>query len=311
MPARMHFPALVSKHSPALLFFNPEAGRAPSFLPRIERYFASQAFPVAVVRTGSAQELQASARAATGNGPRLLLAMGGDGTFQALANGVAGTDAIVGIIPAGGGNDFAAAAGVPKDPIAAAQALLHGQPRPMDLLRARTADGKVRLYAGGGGIGLDAEAAPYASGIFRHLPGTLRYVASALSALRHFRPIEVTVEFPGGEHSPTTAQALLAGVLNTPHYGAGLRLAPEAQPDDGWLNPVLVGRLGLCELLDLLTRLVRSGDVRSPQITRMRARRVRLSVNRAALFHGDGEILGPAPVEIEVAWHAVQLITKK
>ncbi|MBZ5700663.1 MAG: diacylglycerol kinase family lipid kinase [Acidobacteriia bacterium] len=301
---------LVSKRAPALLLVNPEAGggRTLAYLPRVERYFASQLFPVEVVCTGSAQELEARAKAAIAGGRRLLIAMGGDGTFQGLANAAAGTDTLLGIVPAGGGNDFAAAAGLPKDPLAAAQALLYQPPRWMDLLRARTADGQVRLYAGGGGIGLDAEAARYASGAFRRLPGALRYVAAALAALRTYAPVEVTAEFPEGEHAPLRAEVLLAAVLNTPHYGAGLRLAPAAQPDDGRLDVVLVGSLRLLELMDLLPQLAQSGDVRIPQITRVHARRVRLSAARQALFHGDGEILGCAPVEIQVAPRAVRIL---
>ena len=97
-------------------------------------------------------------------------------------------------------------------------------------------------------------------------------------------------------------------MLNTPHYGAGLRLAPAAQPDDGKLDVVMVGSLHLLELMDLLPQLAQSGDLRIPQVTRVRARRVRLSADRPALFHGDGEILGPVPVEIEVASRAVQIL---
>ena len=176
---------IVSKSAPALLLVNPEAGggRTTAYLPRVERYFAAQSFPVEVVCTGSAQELETRAKTAIAGGRRLLIAMGGDGTFQGLANAAAGTDALLGILPAGGGNDFATAAGLPKDPLAAAQALLYRPPCWMDLLRARTADGKVRLYAGGGGLGLDAEAARYASGAFRRFPGALRYIAAALAAL--------------------------------------------------------------------------------------------------------------------------------
>ena len=67
--------------------------------------------------------------------------------------------------------DFAAALGLPDDPLKATEAILRGNPRFVDLVRVRTAEGRARLYAGGGGIGLDAEAARYASGVYRRLPG--------------------------------------------------------------------------------------------------------------------------------------------
>ena len=239
---------------------------------------------------------------------RLLLAMGGDGTFQGLANAAFGSDILLGILPAGGGNDFAVALGLPKNPVAAAKAVLRSQPRWVDLVRVRTADGRERLYAGGGGVGLDAEAARYASGAYRRLPGRLRYIAAALGALRGFAPLQVRAEFPESELPPIESNVLLAGVLNTPTYGAGLRLAPEAQISDGWIDAVFVDDLSFWGVLKLLPRLMHSGDLRTPQVKRIRAKRVKLTTSRPCMFHGDGEIIGPAPVEIEVVPHAVQLL---
>src|SRR5438477_10095054 len=117
--------------------------------------------------TNCAEELEASAQDAISDGQRTLFAMGGDGTFQALANAAFGADVVLGVLPVGGGNDFAAALGLPSDPLRAAQAIVRGHPRFVDLARVRTAEGRTRLYAGGGGIGLDAQAARSASGAYR------------------------------------------------------------------------------------------------------------------------------------------------
>lgn len=293
-----------------MLLVNPESGggRAVKFLPSVERYFSTQDFPIEIVHTTSAQDLEARARAAIAGGRRLLAAMGGDGTFQGLANAAFGAVVLLGLIPAGGGNDFAAALGIPRDPVAAAQAMVHGEVRWAELLRAKTADGRTRLYCGGGGIGLDAETAKYASGVFRRWPGTLRYAASALRALRGFAPLDVRVEFPDDEQEPVSARALLATALNTPTYGAGLKLVPGARPDDGWLHVVIVEELGWMDVLDLLPRLMLGENIQIPQLRRYRARRVRLLADRPCVFHGDGEIFGPAPVEVELVPRAVRVL---
>ena len=295
---------------PALIFVNPEAGggRARRVISRVEAYLCSQNFPAELVRTESAAGLEECAKQAIARGRRLLVAMGGDGTVQALANAAAGKDVLLGIIPAGGGNDVAAALGIPAEPVAAASALLRGVPRPFDLSRARTADGRERFYCGGGGIGLDAEAAQHAGTAFRSWPGGLRYVAPALWALRSFTPIDVEAEIGENPRERVRARVLLATVTNTPTYGAGLRFAPEAATDDGLLDLVLVEELGLLQILELLPRLFGNGDLRIPQIQRHRARRVRLVTARPCMFHGDGEIFGPAPVEIEAVRHAVRVI---
>jgi diacylglycerol kinase (ATP) len=293
-----------------MVFVNPVAGggRTGACLLRARRAFEARKIAAEFVVTESLQDLELRARMAIAEGRRLLFAMGGDGTFQGLANAAYGSDAVLGLLPTGGGNDFAAALGLPKDFAAAVEAVLSGRPRRVDLVRARTGDGRERLYVGGGGVGLDSEAVAHAAGKYRRVPGRLRYIASALRALRGFAALGVRAEFPESELPPMEAKVLLAGVLNTPSYGAGLRLAAGAQLDDGWLETVFVRDLNALEVLGLLPRLWWSGDLPGSCVTRTRARRVRLVTDRACFFHGDGEILGPAPVEIEVMAGAVRIL---
>ena len=301
---------LVSREVPALVFVNRAAGygRARTYLPRMRSLFASLHFPAQFVETGSADELESAARCALSRGQRMLLAMGGDGTFQALANGVYGSEAIIGILPTGGGNDLAAALGLRGNVFRVTREVLKGKPRPVDLVSVRTADGRSRLYAGGGGVGLDAEAALLANGRYRRLPGRFRYIASALRAFWDHRPLTVQLEFPGAESCSVKANCLLAGVLSTPSYGAGLRLAPDALIDDGLLDLVLIEDLRALAVLKLLPRLMGSGELRTSKVRRWKAKKVRICTDKPSLFHGDGEILGPTPVEIEVLPGAVQVL---
>ncbi len=301
--------SLVSRETPAVVFVNLSAGggRTQAYLPRIKNLFTARQFHSEFVFTPSLQELESRTRAAIAAGRRVLLAMGGDGTLQGLVNAAYGSDVVLGIVPTGGGNDFAAALGLPKNPLAAAQAILGAQPRAVDLLRARTADGRQRFYVGGGGIGLDAESARYVSSS-RRVPGRLRYVAAALRALIEFTPLRVRADFPNNESPSIEEKVLVAAVLNTPTYGGGIRLAPAAQLDDGLLTVLLVKDLRAFQVLVLLPRLITRGDLPDSYLRRVSAKRVRLTPDRACLFHGDGEILGPAPVEIEVLPRAIRIL---
>jgi diacylglycerol kinase (ATP) len=101
---------------------------------------------------------------------------------------------------------------------------------------------------------------------------------------------------------------LLAAVLNSPSYGAGVRLAPDAILDDGSLDIVLIENLSLFEVLALLPRLIATGELRTSRVKRWSAQRVRLSTERQCLFQGDGEIIGATPVEIEVVPRAIQVL---
>jgi len=71
---------------------------------------------------------------------------------------------------------------------------------------------------------------------------------------------------------------------------------------------VFIEELSKFGVLRLLPRLVGSGELRTSRVVRWRARRVRLTTLRPCLFHGDGEILGPTPVEIEVLPKAVSVL---
>lgn len=302
--------SFISSLPQTVVYVNPTAGggRALSCLPRIRRVFEAASLHAEFIFIQSAGDLKLKALAAINGGQRLLLAFGGDGTFQALANAAYGSDAILGVLPAGGGNDFAAALQLPNDPVAAAQAILRAQPRRVDLARARTADGRMRFYLGGGGLGIDAEAARHATGSFRRWPGRSRYIASALRAFCTSRAIGVRAEFPQSDLPPLEVNSLLAAALNTPTYGAGIRLAPDARLDDGWLDVVIVEDLSVFQVLALLPRLLMSGELRTPHLKRLRVQVVKFTTDRQSMFHGDGEVLGPTPVEIEVVPGAVRVL---
>jgi diacylglycerol kinase (ATP) len=309
MRDRLDSASAFREHS-VIVFVNSAAGggRARACLPRIQEVFKSLRMQAQFVMTNRATELESCARAAISQGEQLLFAMGGDGTFQSLVNASFRADVVLGILPIGGGNDFASALGLPSEPLEAAEAMLCGQPRYVDLVRVRTADGRTRLYAGGGGIGLDAEAARRAGGKYRHLPGRFRYIAAALHALARYVPMDVRVDFPASDIPSFEAKVLLAAVLNSPTYGAGVRLAPGAAVDDGLLHVVLIEELSKLGVLTLLPRLMGSGELRTSHVKRWRAQRVKLTTNRLCLFHGDGEILGPTPVEIEIVPKAVRVL---
>lgn len=301
--------SIVSPENPAIVFANPFSGRGRgrSYVRQIRDLLAANSFPATFVVPETEEEMDARVRSAVAGGSRVLLVLGGDGTLQRVVNAAADRHILLGVLPAGGGNDFAAALGLPKHPLEAAKRLLNAQPRSVDLLRARCGNGRERLYLGGGGVGLDAEAARY-SARYNWLPGRGRYIAGALHALREFKPPRVHVEFPGTHLESMTEEVLVAGVLNTPSYGGGLRLAPEAKLDDGLLTTLLVQNLTAAQVYSMVPRLLTRGDLRESYVRRVSAPRVRLSTDHECAFHGDGEIIGPTPVEVQVMPKALRVL---
>ena len=301
---------------PPVIFLNAAAGsgRAKRTLARIRGIFERRACRVDCVETRSRSELEDRTVRLVEEGRQIFLALGGDGTLQGLVQAVMGRDVTIGIIPAGSGNDFAAALGFPPNPVRAAELLFDCEPCLVDVAIARTADGNERVYVGGGGIGLDADAARYAASHYRRLSGKIRYVASALHALKHFEALCVRAqcgEVGGSDCRELQSNALVACVLNSPTYGGGLRLAPNARIDDSLLDLTLLESLKVPQVLRLVPRLLATGQVTTPGMQRVQCSRVRLEPDRFCFFHGDGEILGPAPVEIAVLPAAVRVMAPR
>lgn len=299
MPPRLPLTAgQLTATAKTLILVNPAAGggRGKHAQAAVADYLRSQSFAVDFVCSESSEDLRRRAAEAAAR-YQTILTLGGDGAFFHLVNATFSRGVVLGILPAGNGNDIAAALGLPNDPVAAAQALLHGALRRVDGVRTRLADGQSALYVGTGGMGLDAEAAQLASARFRRLPGAARYIAGALWSLATFQPIRMEAEIDG---EPWSGPVLLAAVSNAPAYGSGIRIAPEAQIDDGWLDLTLVSPLSWTRIVEAIPMLLGTGDVHWPEIQRRRARRLRLCPDRPALVHADGEVLGRGAVEFEV-----------
>ena len=295
---------------PAAVFVNPAAGRggAGRKVAEMRNAFARLKYVAKIVETDSADEFRNQVRRALGEGCATLIAMGGDGTLQLLVNEVLGQDVQVGVIPAGCGNDFAAALGITKNVEKAVQIIVGGKTRMVDLVRVRNSSGLNVVYLGGGGMGIDAQALRYANGRFARWPGRLRYLASAIAALRGFRGVRVQAAFPESDLQNVAKLVLLAAVLNAPTLGGGLRLAPDARLDDGMLEVVMIEMLRKREVLALIPRLLITGELRGGRTVRMRSAKIRLTAEKETSFQGDGELLGKTPVEIEVVHKALRVL---
>jgi diacylglycerol kinase (ATP) len=294
-----------------LLLINPVAGggRAAVAVPALREFANCRGWDVDICVTASPEDLAAKAQGAAAAGGKRIFVLGGDGTFQLLVNAVADyPEIILSVIPAGGGNDLAAALGLPTDPVAAAALLLDGETSELDVVKVRTADGRERFYTGGGGVGLDAEAVRYANGAYRNVRGRLRYVLSAFRALAGFHGIQVRIAIGCPETQSVQATVLLLGVLNTPSFGAGIHLAPDAQMDDGRLEVVLVEDLSVFEILALFPAFALRGELNSKRVRRFSTACLRIESESPCWFQGDGELLGMTPVEISVAPRAIRIL---
>lgn len=284
-----------------LVIVNPiaGAGRAARLVPWIrERLRGRPDARVEVTRrAGDAERLAAELEPA---GERRIVAVGGDGTVQEVANGIMAADpglSTLGIVPVGTGNDLARSMGLPRDPGAAWTVAIGRGERPVDLLRARGADGRVRWFASAGGIGFDAQVATAMAARSGWQRGRAGYLLTTLSELRRFdnRMVELTLD-----GVITTERVLFIAIANGEYYGGGMRIAPGARVDDGRLDLCIVGNVSRLTALRQLANLYRGTHVDHPQVELRHARSVRVDGDPQTLVHLDGEPFGRLPLEVEL-----------
>ncbi|MFQ5925923.1 MAG: diacylglycerol/lipid kinase family protein [Terriglobia bacterium] len=277
-----------------LLLANQQAasGRTRRLLPRLLDFLRSRLPELDYTPTHSAAALRQCAADAARAGYDCVIAAGGDGTAHAALNGLVGSPTALGVLPLGKGNDFARALGMPLDPFAAAHALTAVSPSPVDVVRVASS-----FYACVASVGVDALANRYANRFASPLSGHWHYLLGILPALVVWKPIEVEVVADTGEFRGPVS---LVAVANAPSYGGGLRIAPNAQLDDGSVNVCLIEAVSKRELLETYPLLFSGQHLRRPFVRSFRAREVSLRAPAGAELYGDGEFLARLPVTLRV-----------
>ena len=216
-------------------------------------------------------------------GVDLVLACGGDGTVTSCAEGVAGSGVPLAIIPIGTGNLLARNVGLPADLHEALAVALTGSDQPLD---AGTANGKPFVVMAG--LGLDARMLADTS---EPLKKRLGWAAYAISVVRHVgdRPARVTLI--ADDRPPVRVRASAVVVGNVGWLRGGLLLLPDARPDDGMLDAVVITARGWAAWIVLAAHILMRRD-RTQRVTRVQFRRLQIQLEREQPWELDGEVMG-------------------
>ncbi len=267
---------------------NPTAGggRGARIWPRVRPVFQEAGWDLTEStseRRGHAIELAATSSA------DVVIAVGGDGTANEVVNGLLGSRrrAAFGVVPIGTGSDFARALGLPRDPVAAAGALVGARPRPVDV-------GEVngRYFLTIAGAGFDGEVARQVNAWPKVLGGTAMYVLGILKMLITYSPVDVEIVLDG---SVERERLFLIAVGNTAWNAGGMWTVPAARPDDGIFDVVIAGPLTRLEMLAVLPKVYSGRHLEHPKVRQARAREVRVTGATPLAIQADGESVGRLP----------------
>jgi diacylglycerol kinase (ATP) len=293
----------VDDHRRVLIAVNPYSGMAPPGR-------RAEALAAALVRRGFApcilwdrtERRRALADPDRTRAWRCAVAIGGDGTVADVINEMP-PDVPLAVLPAGNENLFARALGAPADAEAVAAAIAGGRTRRIDLGRAG-----ARLFSLMVGVGFDAEVA-HRVARRRRGPTALghvtrwSYLLPILGALRRRPAGPIEIEADG-----VRARGAHCLVFNLPQYACDLPVAPQARPDDGLLDWVVLERPGRLALVSYVLAVWRATHLARPDVRHGRARRLRIVGGPLAPVQLDGDPVGFTPVTIEVRPTALAVV---
>lgn len=283
-------------------------GRARRHVPRLCAALDRRRLPHECVTTTAAGDARRLVAQALAHGHRRLLALGGDGSFHELVNGLVAqaevppAQCLVAVAAHGTGNDWARTMRVPDDPEQLAACMARARGRRVDLGMAEDARGQRLAFHNVAGAGLDAE-------VLRRLPRRgpriLAYLAGLARTLPRYRAPEFELLIDGREES---GRFLLVLAANGPRCGGGMRLAGDAAIDDGWLDLVTVAPASLPRMIAALPKLFDGRLAGDPafRVTRCRSATIR-AVPRCGV-ELDGQPAGETPVTLAVRAGALQAL---
>ncbi|MDQ0994627.1 YegS/Rv2252/BmrU family lipid kinase [Streptomyces sp. V3I7] len=227
---------------------------------------------------------------------RIVLAVGGDGIAGGIGGALSGTGTTLGLVPAGRGNDFARALGLPADPADLARILLTGDPRHVDTIEVESAVHARTVVLGSVYAGVDALANRHANEA-RLLRGAASYYAGGLRAVATWRPASFRVTVDGQEHD---CRGYTVVAANSRYYGSGRAIAPEARLDDGQLDVVMIHEAPRRLFFAIMNELKTGAHVHRPEVQVLRGREIRIEADRPVPYGADGEVEAALPVTARV-----------
>jgi YegS/Rv2252/BmrU family lipid kinase len=283
---------------------NPAAGRgagARLTKPIAER-LRGYGLSFDLVTTTGAHHATALARDAVAHGQETVVAVGGDGTFNEVLNGLVQTQdepvsPVLGLVPIGTGNDFAFGAGLPLDVWEACQVVARAQSRILDVGLFRADNEEPRYFGNGIGIGFDA-VANIESRKIKRLRGTLLYLVAVIRTLAFYYDAPLTTLCVDGEER--VQPSLMISVMNGRRMGGGFYMTPTSQMDDGLLDLCVAAQVSRPKMVRFVPRFMRGTHVTDPDITMSQGRKITIVSETPWAAQADGEIYGVGACRYEV-----------
>jgi diacylglycerol kinase (ATP) len=249
-----------------------------------------------------------AAEAADG-GASLLVVVGGDGSVNEVANGIAGRDgAEIAVIARGTGWDFVRTYGIPRDVDEAVAVATGGRVREIDLgrvaYRAWAGAESEAYFANIASAGMSGAIAQRANETSKALGGKLSYLWATLAVFARWQVSDVRVAVDGERRDGRMHDVVIA---NGRYFGGGMMICPEAEPDDGRFDVLLIGDLSKRDLLMTLPKTYTGRHLPHPKAELLRGSTVTVDATEPLPIELDGEQPGTTPARFEIVPRALRV----
>jgi diacylglycerol kinase (ATP) len=267
---------------------------------------------------GHAKSLAADI-AASNDKEKVIIAVGGDGTMHEVMNGMINyKNIILGFIPGGSGNDFSRGFHIPAEPIEALQVMLqlmNSEAPFIDVGKVTMKDQTEHYFINNMGAGFDALVSHEVNqssmkGFLNKLSmGRLVYVYFLLKKLFTYKCTSIELSIEGQKH--IFDNTWFVTVSNQPFYGGGMKIAPNAVPDDGLFEITVVHNLSKVKLLLVFISVFWGKHVHFKEVKTFQGSMVTIHSESPVFIHADGEIIGYTPLNMGVYSKALQVLTPR
>jgi YegS/Rv2252/BmrU family lipid kinase len=245
------------------------------------------------------------AQAASESDDTLLVVIGGDGTVNEVANGIAGTDAEIAVLPCGTGQDFGRTHGIPSRFDDAVRVALGSETRTIDLGRVELRDGTTRFFANVGSAGMSGAVARRANSMTKRFGGRATFFYALTREFLAWQNTRVVVELDEGVRRESPMHDVI--VANGRYHGGGMQLAPEARQDDGAFDVVTIGDVSKLDFVTTAPKLYSGRYLSHPKVELLRSSTVSIDSDEPLPLEVDGEPIGTTPARFEVVRSALRL----
>jgi YegS/Rv2252/BmrU family lipid kinase len=243
-------------------------------------------------------------------GAELVVSVGGDGTLNEVVNGIvrAGAPTELATIPLGTGMDFVRTYGIPTRFDDAVRCALAGTTRQIDAGRVtyRAWDGaeSERYVVNVGSVGMSAAVAQRANGMSKALGGKATFFYALARVFFEWDNTLVSVQLDDERREARMHDVIVA---NGQWHGGAMRLAPEAQPDDGLFDIVLIGDVTKRDFVTTAPKLYKGTYLSHPKIELLRSQTVAVDAPERLPIELDGEQVGTTPARFEIVPAALRV----